>query len=821
MRLALLLALVLMGCGRARLDSLESSYREARTLLRAEKPQAAWDQTEAALRQARPESVWYWRLRLLRAEILLAKREGKQAEEALNFQLPSGAQWRTEWARYRLCRGFAAYLLHNYDDAAEHLREAHSVAQSIGDTGLLAEIELRQGTLALAKGDFKDARGKFSRVLDQATRQGDAYLQMNATGNTGFVCLRSFHYDEAIPWFEQTATHARRLGAADSEARAMGNLGSCYFRLGDFDKAIEYFERAEKRFAQSGNRYERQIWLGNIGNIHLGRREYGEAAANYRQALEIAQGLSDRSWSATWLNNLALIAVETGEWDAGERYNNEALELKKKLKDKNAEIYSTVNAARIAAGRKQLERAEPLFRSVIRATSEDPTPILDAHRGLADMLAGAGRDRQAEVEFRATAAFVEQQSSELLKDDYKLTYFSSAIGFYQDYVDYLMQKGRVPAALEVADSSRARVLGDKLRLARAQGKPPTAESLQQIAGKAKAVLLSYWLAPKKSYLWVVTPAGIQSFPLPPAAEIRAMVERYDALIQGARDPLAVEDAAGPNLYRTLLEPAAGLLAKNTRVILSPDGALYSLNFETIPVPGAARHYWIDDVAVSVTPSLGLLSPDPEPRTTPANSLLLVGNPISSEPQYPALQFAGQEIASINQTLPAFRKVILSGAEANPEAYEHADPGSFTLIHFVAHAVANREDPLSSAVILSPHGAAGFKLLARDVIHKPLHAQVVTISACRSAGARVYAGEGLVGFAWAFLEAGAHNVIAGLWDVNDRSTAKIMANMYPELANGRSPSDALRAAKLELIRSTGAYRKPYYWAPFQLFTSSLQ
>ena len=50
----------------------------------------------------------------------------------------------------------------------------------------------------------------------------------------------------------------------------------------------------------------------------------------------------------------------------------------------------------------------------------------------------------------------------------------------------------------------------------------------------------------------------------------------------------------------------------------------------------------------------------------------------------------------------------------------------------------------------------------------LNAALVTISACRSAGARTYAGEGLVGLTWAFLEAGAQNVIAGLWDVSDRS-----------------------------------------------------
>ena len=112
----------------------------------------------------------------------------------------------------------------------------------------------------------------------------------------------------------------------------------------------------------------------------------------------------------------------------------------------------------------------------------------------------------------------------------------------------------------------------------------------------------------------------------------------------------------------------------------------------------------------------------------------------------------------------------------------ARPEQFSLVHFTAHATANRQSPLDSAVILSGPDD-GYKLYARDVADLPLQAELVTVSACRSAGERVYAGEGLVGFAWAFLRAGARRVIAGLWDVDDRSTADLMDAMYARLATG--------------------------------------
>jgi CHAT domain-containing protein len=49
----------------------------------------------------------------------------------------------------------------------------------------------------------------------------------------------------------------------------------------------------------------------------------------------------------------------------------------------------------------------------------------------------------------------------------------------------------------------------------------------------------------------------------------------------------------------------------------------------------------------------------------------------------------------------------------------------------------------------------------------------------------------------------------------------MARLYTGLAAGSSPSAALRQAKLELIHAGGIYRKPWYWAPFQLFTTEIE
>jgi CHAT domain-containing protein len=188
--------------------------------------------------------------------------------------------------------------------------------------------------------------------------------------------------------------------------------------------------------------------------------------------------------------------------------------------------------------------------------------------------------------------------------------------------------------------------------------------------------------------------------------------------------------------------------------------------------------------------------------------LIIGNPQLPSREFPALDHGAKEVATIEAHFPDLRKSKFTGSMARPDVYRTAGPGQFSLLHFSAHALANKDSPLDSAIILSRDGE-NFKLYARNVIETPLRADLVTISACRSAGARSYSGEGLVGFAWAFLQAGARNVIAGLWDVTDSSTPGIMDVLYAKVAAGVGPADALRAAKLELIQSAQGYRRPYY------------
>jgi len=486
--------------------------------------------------------------------------------------------------------------------------------------------------------------------------------------------------------------------------------------------------------------------------------------------------------------------------------------------DEQTRLSARQTRAEIAAGRKQFVEAERLLTEIVHSAPSNPAQLWEAHAGLGDLYGETGQRQKAGEHFDKAISLMERTRSEVFQAEHRATYLSRWIRFYQNYVDLLMEGGDSGKAFQVSELSRARILAERMGGRPSQGNPAPLHAYQEAARRMGTLLLSYWIAPRRSFLWVITPRETRTFTLPGEKEIAALVDRHQQSLDNLRDPLISDESAGSRLYSILLGQAASLVPAGFKVILVPDGPLHNLNFETLPVAGKSRHYWVEDVTLSVAPSLGIVLLRPAAQSKVPASLLLIGDPEPAGADYPKLAYASREVAEIERAFPNVTKTVLTGVRANPSTYRESQPEQFSLIHFAAHGFANRASPLDSAVILSPKSGA-FMLYAREIAEQPLHAQLVTIASCRSAGAKSYPGEGLLGLAWAFLRAGANEVIAGLWDANDKSTAEIMAALYAGLAAGKPPADALHEAKLAMVRRNDRYHQPYYWGAFQDYTGA--
>ena len=87
-------------------------------------------------------------------------------------------------------------------------------------------------------------------------------------------------------------------------------------------------------------------------------------------------------------------------------------------------------------------------------------------------------------------------------------------------------------------------------------------------------------------------------------------------------------------------------------------------------------------------------------------------------------------------------------------------------------------------------------------------QLVVLSACESGLGRPAPGEGVLGLQRSFQSAGARNVVASLWKVDDRVTAVLMRHFYENLWQGKMPAiEALRQAQLYVYRNPGETADP--------------
>jgi len=91
-------------------------------------------------------------------------------------------------------------------------------------------------------------------------------------------------------------------------------------------------------------------------------------------------------------------------------------------------------------------------------------------------------------------------------------------------------------------------------------------------------------------------------------------------------------------------------------------------------------------------------------------------------------------------------------------------------------------------------------------------QLVVLSACETGVGAVPSGEGVYGMRRALVLAGAESQVVSLWNVSDTSTRELMRAFYGELARGTGRAEALRRAKLQMLRQP-RFAHPYYWAAF--------
>jgi CHAT domain-containing protein/tetratricopeptide (TPR) repeat protein len=184
-----------------------------------------------------------------------------------------------------------------------------------------------------------------------------------------------------------------------------------------------------------------------------------------------------------------------------------------------------------------------------------------------------------------------------------------------------------------------------------------------------------------------------------------------------------------------------------------------------------------------------------------------------------------EVARLAALFDARAVKTLTRAEASEERLDELRRSGqlkkYRYLHLATHGQANDARAFDSALLLTPpvrapevHAGEPYldgRLTAAEVLEFwQLNADLVTLSACESGLGQYGGGEGLLGFAQAFLLAGSRAVFLTLWEVDDTATALLMDRFYRNLLGQREDgakalpkAEALREAKQWLRTLTAA------------------
>ena len=306
--------LLLGGCARRPSFDPDTVFSQATLLHQRGDLQQALKLADRGLAQfsSRTDSNWYWKFRLLRAEVLMSSSRTPEASSLLQASAPALPRDPELQARLLLDQGWAESNLSHFREAKQLFDQSLQLAESHRLPSLETGIRLRRGAASVRLGDMSAAEADFRSALARSEQLKDDYLRAQALGNLGFLRMNTARYDEAVFWFDRALVLFHQLQLKSSIARALNNIGYCYTQLGQSDKATPLFEQAARMAADTGDLTDRYVSLGRLADSYQDNGDYKEALSYYQQAIDAARQAHSPYWAAKWLGTIAATSVGDG-----------------------------------------------------------------------------------------------------------------------------------------------------------------------------------------------------------------------------------------------------------------------------------------------------------------------------------------------------------------------------------------------------------------------------------------------------------------------------------------------------------------------------
>jgi CHAT domain-containing protein/tetratricopeptide (TPR) repeat protein len=734
--------------------------------------------------------------------------------------------------------GFAAQPTGQYP---EMLR----VGQDALQLSIAAHDDARRAKALLILGMAHSGQTHLPEALDEL-QQADAAAATvhvvglhkkidSALGNTLRLLSRS---DEALAKYNAWRQLNRGLPHPEPEGRIIRAIGILYYEMSDVDKADAMLTEALAAARQAGDTLLQASVLLSKTAVEKTRGHFQQAIDFGNQALAIARQAGARSLEAELLNSMGSGYSQMGDHDHAAASYRAAIEIATSIGYRGVVVQATSRLGEVEMAREHYADAIELFRASTTANAalaDMPYKQWTVDLAWAQAESALGHIDESVAHYRETMRMIEQMERGAVPTELaRALPISTRRDVFEEAAGVEYDAGRTADALETADRSRARAFLDVLRESRLDPRPPelaTVAAIQRELLDPDTVLIEYLLSEKRSWAWAVTRDRVEVAALPGRAAIQALVTpERDALAEPvttltAAGSLRAAQAREQQLYRMLIAPLESALTHATHLLIVPDGALAYIPFDSLRAPGG---YLLERFAITYAQSAAAhlaLKRQIGSQVPPVRTFVAFGDPVydrvvprveGTRADWAPIPGSRAEVLGIGLRYPSASRSLMLGEAATESAVKRENLAQYRYVHFAVHGFADEADPAKSGLALGRERGAGEDgMLHMDEIARlRLNADLVTLSACRTAAGKLLGGEGLLSLSRAFFYAGARHVVATLWNVNDRSTADLMMSFYAQLDKGLPVPDALRAAKLQMLRGPNrAWQHPHAWAAF--------
>lgn len=329
-------------------------------------------------------------------------------------------------------------------------------------------------------------------------------------------------------------------------------------------------------------------------------------------------------------------------------------------------------------------------------------------------------------------------------------------------------------------------------------------------------LFEYLVLPDRLLIFVVTRDSIQSVTSNIGAEELVARVRVARELVGSRDASPAQTAPILEaLHRYLVRPALATLPANhvRRLLIVPHRTLAYLPFAALV--DETGQYLVERYALLQLPTASAL---PALRADVSRAGALGSRHAVFAPLAQSLPASRGEAQQFRRSFPGAD--VFLGPRATESALRTALSAD-GIVHVATHGVMNARNPMFSRIEMAPGERAladDGRLEVHEVLGLTIRSPLVFLSGCETGLGAAWStsfdrGEDYATLAQAFLYAGARNVVATLWRVEDEGAAGFAQHFYAALTSLGAP-EALAAAQRRMLREQ-RYAAPYFWASYQV------